>query len=120
MRSCNLQIDSYFPSRIISHGSRIVMMRPNWSRISKESICRSFSIAFFPGPPEVAKAGVTVNAVCPGYVQTPMTDETVDRIMEISLVRACPEREPRDAFPEERDLSESCTRRERTLKPPKP
>ncbi len=31
---------------------------------------------------EVAKAGVTVNAVCPGYVQTSMTDDTVERIME--------------------------------------
>lgn len=31
---------------------------------------------------EVARSGVTVNAVCPGYVDTPMTDATVAGIVE--------------------------------------
>jgi NAD(P)-dependent dehydrogenase (short-subunit alcohol dehydrogenase family) len=30
---------------------------------------------------ETASAGITVNAVCPGYVETPMLDRAVDRIV---------------------------------------
>jgi NAD(P)-dependent dehydrogenase (short-subunit alcohol dehydrogenase family) len=30
---------------------------------------------------ETAKTGITVNAVCPGYVQTPMLEQSVDTIM---------------------------------------
>lgn len=31
---------------------------------------------------EMAKTGVTVNAVCPGFVETPMLEESVQRIVE--------------------------------------
>jgi 3-hydroxybutyrate dehydrogenase len=31
---------------------------------------------------EVARSGVTVNAVCPGYVDTPMTAHTIDNIVQ--------------------------------------
>ena len=31
---------------------------------------------------EVARTGITVNAVCPGYTQTPMLDRSIDNIME--------------------------------------
>jgi NAD(P)-dependent dehydrogenase (short-subunit alcohol dehydrogenase family) len=33
---------------------------------------------------EYAKANLTVNAVCPGYVDTPMTDQSVARVSEIT------------------------------------
>lgn len=37
---------------------------------------------------ELADKGITVNAVCPGYVDTPMTDRSVERIVEKAGVAA--------------------------------
>src|SRR5207244_10301294 len=33
---------------------------------------------------EYAKTNLTVNAVCPGYIDTPMTDQSVARVAEIT------------------------------------
>ena len=33
---------------------------------------------------EFAKTNLTVNAVCPGYVDTPMTDQSIARVSEIT------------------------------------
>ncbi len=37
---------------------------------------------------ELADKGITVNAVCPGYVDTPMTDRSVERIVEKAGITA--------------------------------
>src|SRR5213075_2752973 len=42
---------------------------------------------------EYAKTNLTVNAVCPGYVDTPMTEQSVARVAQIT---GCSEDQSRD------------------------
>lgn len=42
---------------------------------------------------ELADKGITVNALCPGYVDTPMTDQSVDRIVDRVGIDAATARE---------------------------
>ena len=42
---------------------------------------------------EVASKGVTVNAICPGYVESPMTDESIERIVAKTGMSAVDARE---------------------------
>lgn len=44
---------------------------------------------------EYAKSSLTVNAVCPGYVDTPMTDQSVARVSEIT---GCDQAQARSAI----------------------
>ena len=52
---------------------------PTWRRMSPPSTASSVWRARL--ALETAKDGITVNAVCPGYTETPLLDQAVARIV---------------------------------------
>ena len=52
---------------------------------------------------EVAKHGITVNAVCPGYIETPMQDYNTQEIIDV-----CRERTPLPRLGLPKDIGRAC------------
>jgi NAD(P)-dependent dehydrogenase (short-subunit alcohol dehydrogenase family) len=77
------------PMRAAGHG-RIVVIASNAARIGEPYIAAYAASKHGvlglvrSAAAELARTGVTVNAVCPGYVDTPMTDRTIESIAAVS------------------------------------
>jgi NAD(P)-dependent dehydrogenase (short-subunit alcohol dehydrogenase family) len=74
------------PPMMASHWGRIVVVasvagKHGAARIAAYTASKHGVLGLVrSGAAEVARSGVTINAVCPGYVDTPMTDDSVSQI----------------------------------------